>query len=99
MNKYETNKMKPLNGEDRERMGRLFEEITGRVQEISAMMHRLHGTSLHWTKFEISSSGTSSGTDVPILVAVCNEETGDCGCYDHEAGTSGPCPELPPNFP
>lgn len=95
MQKYRKNTMKPLKGEDRERMGRLFEEVTGRVQEMSAIMNRLHETSLRWAKFEISSSSTPSGTDGPsVLVSVCNEETGDCGCYDHAAGTCGPCPEV-----
>lgn len=86
-------------------MGRLFEEITGRVQETGAIMNRLHGTSLHWSGFRILSSsgagaGTGTGSEGPgILTVVCNEDTGECGCYDHEAGTCGPCPELPPGFP
>lgn len=95
MHKYERNRMKPLKGEDRERMGRLFEEISGRVQEIGAVMNRLHGTSFHWTRFEISSAGNTSAADGPgILVVVCNEETGECGCYDHEGGICGPCPDV-----
>ena len=95
MHKHKSSELKPLKYEDRERMARLFEEITGKVQEISTMFSRLHGTSLHWTRFEISTAGTTPGTDGPtVLVVVCNEETGECGCYDHEAGTCGPCPEV-----
>ncbi len=94
MHKYDKNELKPLKSEDRERMGRLFEEITGRVQEMSAMMNRLHGTPLLWTKFEISSSGTSSREDIPIIISICNDDTGACGCYDHGAGTCGPCPDI-----
>ncbi len=96
-----------LKGQDRERMGRLFEEITGRAQEMSAIMNRLHGTPVQWSSFRIlSSSGTGAGAGAGggsegpgIITVVCNEETGECGCYDHEAGTCGPCPELPPGFP
>ncbi|HVW64028.1 MAG TPA: hypothetical protein VHB01_03360 [Nitrosospira sp.] len=84
----------PLKAEDRQRMGRLFEEITGKVQEMSSIMNRLHGTPVHWSNFSISSSG-SPDTDGPsVLIVVCNEDTGECGCYDHEAGTCGPCPDL-----
>jgi hypothetical protein len=87
-------KLKPLKGEDRDRMARLFEEITGKVQEMSAVMHRIQGTPLQWTKFKISSCG-KSGDDGPfVITVVCNEETGECGCYDHEAGTCGPCPDV-----
>jgi hypothetical protein len=94
MPKSARKKLKPLKGEDRERMARLFEEITGKVQEMSAVMNRIHGTPIPWTKFQISSSDTS-GADGPfVLTVVCNEETGECGCYDHEAGTCGPCPDV-----
>jgi hypothetical protein len=95
--------LEPLKGDDRQRMGRLFEEITGKVQEMSAIMNRLHGTPVRWSSFRISSSaGADTGADTEgpgIITVVCNEETGECGCYDHEAGTCGPCPELPPDFP
>jgi hypothetical protein len=36
--------LEPLKGDDRQRMGRLFEEITGKAQEMTAIMNRLHGT-------------------------------------------------------
>jgi hypothetical protein len=85
MYQYEKNELQTLNCEDRARMGRLFEEINGRIQEINTMMNRIHGTSLCWTKFIISSASASSNTGIPILTVVCNQETGDCGCYDHEA--------------
>lgn len=85
MCQYERNESKPLDCDDRARMGRLFEEINGRIQEINTMMNRIHGTSLNWTKFIISSPSAPSNTDIPILTVVCNQETGDCGCYDHEA--------------
>ncbi len=59
------------------------------------MMNRLHGTSFRWTKFEISAAGNSSGADGPgVLVVVCNEETRECVCYDHEDGACGPCPDV-----
>jgi hypothetical protein len=90
----ELKSLPPLKGEDRERMGRLFEEITGKVQEMSSIMNRLHGTPVHWSNFTISSSGASEADGPYVLTVVCNEETGECGCYDHEAGTCGPCPEL-----
>ena len=85
----------------------LFEEITGRAQEMSAIMNRLHGTPVQWSSFRILSpsgtgagAGAGGGSEGPgIITVVCNEETGECGCYDHEAGTCGPCPELPPGFP
>lgn len=94
MHKYERKKLKPLKGDDRARMGRLFEEITGRVQEMSAIMNRLHGIPVRWSSFEISSPGTSAADGPTVLIVVCNKETGVCGCYDHEAGTCGPCPDL-----
>ncbi len=76
-------------------MARLFEELTGKVQEMSTIMNRLHGTPVHWSNFRISSSGVSEADGPFVLIVVCNEETGECGCYDHEAGTCGPCPDLP----
>lgn len=84
--------LKPLKGDDRDRMARLFEEITGKVQEMSTMMNRLHGTPVQWSNFRITSSGASDSDGPFVLIVVCNEETGECGCYDHEAGTCGPCP-------
>jgi hypothetical protein len=86
--------LKPLKGDDRDRMARLFEEITGKVQEMSTIMNRLHGTPVQWSNFRISSSGASDADGPFVLIVVCNEETGECGCYDHEAGTCGPCPDL-----
>ena len=94
MSTYQRSKLKPLEGEDRARMGRLFEELTGRVQEMSAIVSRLHGTSVHWSKVTISSSRGAEADGPSVLIVVCNEETGECGCYDHEAGTCGPCPEV-----
>ncbi len=94
MHKFSRKKMKPLKGDDRARMGRLFEEITGRVQEMTAMMNRLHGIPVHWSKFEISTSGTSAADGPGVLVVVCNPDTGECGCYDGENGTCGPCPDV-----
>ncbi|SOD41464.1 hypothetical protein [Nitrosovibrio sp. Nv4] len=86
--------LKSLKGEDKDRMARLFEEITGKVQEMSTIMNRLHGTPVQWSHFRISSSGASEADGPFVLIVVCNEETGECGCYDHEAGTCGPCPDL-----
>lgn len=94
MYKYERDNLKPLKGDDRERMGRLFEQITGNVQEMSAMMNRLHGSSVRWGKFVISPNSNSAADGPTVLISVCNPETGECGCYDHEAGTCGPCPEV-----
>ena len=86
-------KLKPLKGKDRVRMARLFEKITGNVQEMSTIMNRLHGTPVQWSNFRISSSGATDADGPFVLIVVCNEETGECGCYDHEAGTCGPCPD------
>ncbi|MEM7353415.1 MAG: hypothetical protein AAF657_21645 [Acidobacteriota bacterium] len=57
-------------------------------------MNRLHGTPLRWGTFAISPSTNADNDDVFVLTSVCNPDTGECGCYDHEAGTCGPCPEI-----
>ncbi|MEO8996405.1 MAG: hypothetical protein ABI284_03040 [Nitrosospira sp.] len=87
-------KLKPLKSHDRVRMARLFEKITGNVQEMSTIMNRLHGTPVFWTKFQISTSDAAAADGPVVITVVCNEKTGECGCYDHEAGTCGPCPAV-----
>lgn len=76
----------PLKGPDRERMSRLFEEITGRVQEMSAIVNRLHGTPVQWSSFRIlSSGGAGAGAgaggapeEPGVITVVCNEHPGEC---------------------
>ena len=89
MPKSARKKLKPLKGEDRERMARLFEEITGKVQEMSAVMNRIHGTLIPWTKFQISSSDTS-GADGPLRWFAMRKPEN----VDATPGRCGPCPDV-----
>jgi len=85
-------KMKRLEGDDRVRMARLFEEISAKVQEMSTIMSRLHGQPAVWTKAIITQPNTASDDDVDIEVEhIVNPDTGDSGCYDHVDMTCGPC--------
>jgi hypothetical protein len=89
---YTREDLRKLEGEDLARMSRLSEEILGRVQEVAAMMHRLHGTPLHWDRFAIRPVEGSTADDVDVVIVVCNGD--ECGCHIPGENVCGPCPDL-----
>jgi hypothetical protein len=84
-----------LEGADRERMARLYEEVTGNVQQMATIMGRkLHmpGT---WSEVTIRVSQGSAAGDVDEdeieVELVVNPETGETGCYDYVDNICVPC--------
>jgi hypothetical protein len=84
---------------DKDRMARLYEEIQARLVEMSLIMTRTLGTKITPDtvfKFEprIRQAGVSSVFGTKSVEVHCTETSPghfECGCYDNEAGTCGPC--------
>ncbi len=79
---------------DRDRMARLYEEVQGRLKEMSLIVARnLRMTLTAQTKVMLRP--VSAEADAPGHVEVHCTETSpghfECGCYDYDAGTCGPC--------
>lgn len=92
-----------LSDDDKQRMSRLYEEVHGRLREMSLIVARNLGMQLsERTKVMLRPVDVraDSPTDQPTMssngqVEVHCTETSpghfECGCYDHDAGTCGPC--------
>jgi hypothetical protein len=78
-----------LSSEDRARMERLFEETSSRRQEMALIVARNLGLKTSkgiQPRLNRDETEQSRG----IILVVCDDQ-GNCGCYDYEAGTCGPC--------
>lgn len=92
-----------LNEYDRERMARLYEEVKGRLLEMSLIMARnLNMSVSERTTVMLRPIGIEPGVQADSvqqargIVEVHCTQTPDgvweCGCYDYDEGTCGPCP-------
>jgi hypothetical protein len=87
-----------LSAEDRARMTRLFEEVSGRLEEMALITARnlgLGSSDLQPTfKPPESVSKTASGVQAELRLLgttiVCSASDG-CGCYDNDAGICYVC--------
>lgn len=90
---------------DKQRMARLYEEVQGRLREMSLIVARNLGmqiterTRVMLRPVSVTASPPSTG-DEPAEASSgqvevhCTETSPghfECGCYDYEAGTCGPC--------
>lgn len=86
---------------DKQRMARLYEEVKGRLAEMSMIMARnLNMEISERTTLMLRPLGHESNTpsDQPVardhVEVHCTQMPDghfECGCYDYDAGTCGPC--------
>lgn len=86
---------------DKKRMARLYEEVQGRLVEMSLIVARNLGmniserTTVMLRPVTVKADKTTEEAPVGRKVEVhCTETSSghfECGCYDYEAGTCGPC--------
>jgi len=89
---------------DKQRMACLYEEVKGRLVEMSLIVARnlnmeiSERTTVMLRPLDAGSDTKSAYSDRPVSrgrVEVHCTQTSDghweCGCYDYEAGTCGPC--------
>lgn len=85
-----------LSAEDRARMTRLYEEVSGRLEEMALITARnlgLGSSDLQPTfKPPESVSQTASGSQAELkgITIVCSASDG-CGCYDNDNGICWQC--------
>jgi hypothetical protein len=92
-----------LSERDKQRMACLYEEVQGRLKEMSLIVARnLHmevseRTALLLRPVDVKANTARPSSDRPTSrkVEVHCTQTADghweCGCYDYDAGTCGPC--------
>jgi hypothetical protein len=96
-----------LSERDKQRMACLYEEVQGRLKEMSLIVARTLNQKVsertHVMLRPITLKAKNSGSPHPGAGAVLREghvevhctETSphhfECGCYDYDAGTCGPC--------
>ncbi len=89
-----------FNEHDRVRMARLYEEVKGRLMEMSLIMARnLNMSVSERTTLMLRPRGLEADAQPDTresgIVEVHCTQTADgsweCGCYDYDAGTCGPC--------
>jgi hypothetical protein len=90
-----------LSEHDKQRMARLYEEVQGRLVEMSLIMARNLGmniserTTVMLHPVNVKAGKPTEEAPVGRKVEVhCTETSSghfECGCYDYEAGTCGPC--------
>ena len=89
---------------DKQRMARLYEEVQGRLREMSLIVARNLGMELSErtrvmlrpvdVRAESSADEpTTASADRHVEVHCTETSPGhfECGCYDYDAGTCGPC--------
>ena len=85
---------------DKQRMARLYEEVQGRLREMSLIVARNLGMKIsERTKVMLrpvdlaTDEATMSSSNGHVEVHCTETSPGhiECGCYDYDAGTCGPC--------
>jgi hypothetical protein len=90
---------------DKQRMARLYEEVQGRLKEMSLIVARNLGMEIsdrtRVMMRPVDVRAESSASDEPTTASAdghvevhCTETSPghwECGCYDYDAGTCGPC--------
>ena len=90
---------------DKQRMARLYEEVQGRLREMSLIVARNLGMEIsERTKVMLrpvdiradpasTSDEPTTSSDDHVEVHCTETSPGhfECGCYDYDAGTCGPC--------
>ncbi len=84
---------------DKQRMARLYEEVQGRLREMSLIVARNLGMEisertrvmLRPVSVKGDESATSSNGHVEVHCTETSAGHWECGCYDYDAGTCGPC--------
>lgn len=90
---------------DKQRMARLYEEVQGRLREMSLIVARNLGMQisgrtkvmLHPVDLKAAPQSpsdeptTSSNGHVEVHCTETSPGHFECGCYDYDAGTCGPC--------
>lgn len=88
---------------DKQRMAQLYEEVQARLTEMSLVMSRNLGmtitrdTRLMLRPINVAASpiaDPATASSNGIVEVHCTETPPghfECGCYDYEAGTCGPC--------
>lgn len=88
---------------DKQRMARLYEEVQGRLREMSLIVARNLGmeiserTKVMLRPVDIQAASThdepttSSNGQVEVHCTETSPHHFECGCYDYQAGTCGPC--------
>jgi hypothetical protein len=90
---------------DKQRMARLYEEVQGRLREMSLIVARNLGMEIsERTKVMLrpvtvapdqsashDEPTTSSDGQVEVHCTETSPHHFECGCYDYQAGTCGPC--------
>lgn len=84
---------------DKQRMARLYEEVQGRLIEISLIVARnlsmviTERTVVMLRPISIKADTESASVSRKVEVHCTQLPDGNwqCGCYDYEAGTCGPC--------
>lgn len=85
----------PLPEGDRQRMARLYEEVQGRLKEMSLIISRTLGMQLSDnTRVMLrprEGEADTPGDHVEVHCTQMPDGHFECGCYDYDAGTCGPC--------
>jgi hypothetical protein len=84
---------------DNQRMARLYEEVQGRLREMSLIVARNLGmevterTKVMLRPVEVKSDEPTASANGHVEVHCTETSPGhwECGCYDYKAGTCGPC--------
>ena len=84
---------------DKQRMARLYEEVQGRLREMSLIVARNLGMEisertrvmLRPVSVKGDESAASSNGHVEVHCTETSPGHWECGCYDYDAGTCGPC--------
>ncbi|MDT0353595.1 hypothetical protein [Pseudonocardia charpentierae] len=85
-----------LSAEDRARMARLYEEVRGRIAEMARIASRVLGLEEKDGKIVFApvlrdqARAVHMNFDESEAIEIVCTPSG-CGCYDHHAGTCGPC--------
>jgi len=90
-----------LSAPDKERMACLYEEVQGRLREMSLIVARtLNQKTSERTTVMLRPLGVKPDTsedmgvqwrEIMLKCTQTPEGNWECGCYDYDAGTCGPC--------
>ena len=100
---YKSDNFVELSERDKQRMACLYEEVQGRLKEMSLIVARTLGmqvserTTVMLRPLKADNASSSSDREVfregqvEVHCTQTSEGHFECGCYDYDAGTCGPC--------